>query len=359
MKGQKIYLLDMATQQLTQMSLPNEKPDDFYVSPNRTLLAIHNIIFDDNGDIINKELVIADANGQRLKSIPWEENWRSLEGWKDDQHVLLDVDFDRNNYSLLEVDPFNNEQQRIELYNIAPGWDQYIRTHAPTGMWPGFASLHLDPTYTMSLYPQDIEGDPTHYTYRLWNIAEQRLVLSLESIVKMDGFFYYYPLPAWSPDNSQFALGGIEWYLDEDFKSELFVITKDGQVKQMTNLANFDYEIIATHPSWSPDGRYIAFYLVPDGVGTSRLAVLDTETLELIDYCIPLDRLSVSIPNPPAPLWSPDSKQLLLVDRYGAKNSVIWVRPEQGLSAQVAENIDVVEWFSVGGMWGWMASPEE
>ncbi|MBN1305942.1 MAG: PD40 domain-containing protein [Anaerolineales bacterium] len=361
MKDRKIYLLDMTTQQLTKMSLPNEKPYDFKVSPNRNFIAIDNILLDDEGRVSGQELVIADASGQRLKSIPWEENWRSLLGWKDDQHVLLSVDFDRNNYSLLEIDPFNDERQRIELHNIAPGWGEYIKTYAPTGIWPGFASLLLDPTYTMSIYPQDIEGDPTHYTYRLWNIAEQRLVLNLESIVKMDNFFYYYPLPAWSPDNAQFALGGIEWYLDKGYKSELFVITRDGQVKQMTNLANFDDEIIATYPSWSPDGRYIAFYLVPDGIGTSRLAVLDTKSLKLIDYCIPLDVLSAGIPNPPVPLWSPDSKQLLLLDtNYETQlNRVLWVSPGQGLAAQVAEDIDLVQWFITGGMWGWMAAPEE
>ncbi len=332
------------------------------VSPNRNFIAIDNILYDDAGNRSGHELVIADASGERLKSIPWEENWRSLLGWKDDQHVLLSVDFDRNrnNYSLLKIDPFNDERQRIELTNIAPGWDQYIKTHAPTGIWPGFASLLLDPTYTMSLYPQDMEGNPTHYTYRLWNIAEQQLVLSLESIMKMDNFFYYYPLPAWSPDNAQFALGGIEWYLDEDFKSELFVITKDGHVTQMTNLASLGYEIIATYPSWSPDGRYIAFYLVPDGIGTSRLAILDTETLELIDCCMPLDVLSAGIPSPPTPLWSPDSKQLLMLGDYLSEhNRVLWISLEQGIAAQVAEDIDVVQWFIVGGMWGWMAAPEE
>ncbi len=106
----------------------------FVISHNNTLLAIHNLILDDKGDTINMELVIADASGERLKSIPWEENWRSLLGWKDDQHVLLSVDFDRNrnNYSLLEIDPFNDERQRIQLTNIAPGWDEYIKTHAPT-----------------------------------------------------------------------------------------------------------------------------------------------------------------------------------------------------------------------------------
>ena len=63
----------------------------------------------------------------------------------------------------------------------------------------------------MSLCPQPIEHDDENKdrTYHLWNIAELRLVLSLDTIVNMGYFSYYYPLPGWSPDGSQFALGGL------------------------------------------------------------------------------------------------------------------------------------------------------
>jgi WD40-like Beta Propeller Repeat len=360
-----IFLLDMTTQQISQLSSLEETVSPWGVSPDRSLMAIKFFSDGENNSTVYK-LVITDASGQRLKTIPWKNDWGySLLGWVDNQHLFLNVNPDlEKDFSLWKFNPFTETQEGITLQNTAPGWNDFFKT-APissTAFWPGRSTIWLDSRYTMAIYPRNIDEENERFTYNLWNIEEQRLVLSMDSMVNLLSGLPFYPEPAWSPDDSRVALGGIVWRGDTHNKNvtELFIITRSGQVKQMTHLARLDGNMAISSPSWSPDGRFIAFYLYPDANGNSDLAILDTYTEKLTDYCISVNSSMGIFPQPPAPLWSPDSKQLLLVDEYGYdQNSVIWVNPEQGLAAHILEDIVVEYWYSPSEMWGWMAAPEE
>lgn len=132
------------------------------------------------------------------------------------------------------------------------------------------------------------------------------------------------PEVAWSPDGSRAAIVGTVSYqeqrtaLDLVYNDEIFIVTKDGQrVDQTTNFAQIyspqSYHIY--NLVWSPDGRSISFWLVnwtePLG-GYARLFVLNTQTKQMTDYCVWSkhdDNVYFG------PIWSPDSKQLLIENR--------------------------------------------
>ena len=87
--------------------------------------------------------------------------------------------------------------------------------------------------------------------------------------------------------------------------------------------------------------------------------ILDTETYKITDYCVPQEPDFFLFPRAPISLWSPDSKQLLLLDGHETyHNRVIWVSPEQGLTVQMTEEIDMTGVISQP-MWGWMSTLEE
>jgi Tol biopolymer transport system component len=84
----------------------------------------------------------------------------------------------------------------------------------------------------------------------------------------------------------------------------------------------------------------------------ASLAVLDTETLEITDYCVEVEVSDEWIEGwPPAPIWSPDGKQILVVDQQELYYSqVIWVDLENGVSARMGKD---------KGAAGWMLAPGE
>jgi hypothetical protein len=70
-----------------------------------------------------------------------------------------------------------------------------------------------------------------------------------------------------------------------------------------------------------------------------RVALLDTETLQVTDYCIPVGKQQLYQP----PIWSPDSTQFLVVDRHEENHRrVILVDIVQGFAAVIAEDMEPV-----------------
>lgn len=227
--------------------------------------------------------------------------------------------------------------------------------------WRGWESPVYDPSRTVAMYPRIINEDSKLITYDLWDVSQQKLVTSLDSIINVNIAGDYYPVPDWSPDGSQFTIvGGVEEMdTGEITGRELFRVTRDGQVEQLTQLSSYA-NVWATSHSWSPDGRYIALYInsVDVSEDEAHLAVLDTETLTLTDYCVKAHYYDESFGDDtvryysPAPIWSSDGTQLLVVDRFLFYwNTVTWVDLEHRIAAQLIDDDRIVG--------GWMLAPGE
>ncbi len=120
--------------------------------------------------------------------------------------------------------------------------------------------------------------------------------------------------PQWSPDAQQLVFTGF----NNGF-SDLFIINRDGTgLRRLTNDKYADL-----HPSWSPDGRTIAFVTDRGGetnfdllrFGNLRIALyhLDTGTMELLGNMDAGKNIN--------PVWAPDGRSLAFVsDRSGIAN---------------------------------------
>jgi Tol biopolymer transport system component len=128
--------------------------------------------------------------------------------------------------------------------------------------------------------------------------------------------------PAISPDGSQIAFTS-----ERDGNKELYVMNADGtDQRRLTNdggkVADMNVDEVDENPSWSPDGRRIAFdssrdgqfeiySIQPDGTGLKRLT----------------DRQSLDA----APAWSPDGKWIAFIsDRANKNYRDIWVMNPDG-----------------------------
>jgi dipeptidyl aminopeptidase/acylaminoacyl peptidase len=223
--------------------------------------------------------------------------------------------------------------------------------------WGGWNGVVYDPMLKFAIYPHTVGTTDQTYTYALWDLTKQKLVASLENIFTNFPARNFYPMPRWSPDGSHFVFVGGVFPLDPSsdiYKLELYQVDRGGQAEQLTHLSG-DVYIWDSSLSWSPDGRYIAFFIGPPlGAATQKaqVAVLDTVTLDVTKYCISIsfhgfDGGVYGTGFPPPPIWSPDSKQFLVEDWYQKEHRhTILVDIVHGSAAQLADDMEPMAWLS-------------
>ena len=134
----------------------------------------------------------------------------------------------------------------------------------------------------------------------------KRLQLLLSNISLSSG-------PRWSPDGQQALVIGLPDFPNFGY-FEFYTISRSGEVARLTDLGAYKAKIsinrIRISYSWSPDGRYIAFWITIDEDPVERLAVLDVSTHSVVNYCVPGLKPLGAYP----PIWSSDGQQMVVYD---------------------------------------------
>ena len=105
---------------------------------------------------------------------------------------------------------------------------------------------------------------------------------------------------AWSPDGTEIA-----WSAGVSDREDLFATDlKTGNTRQLTSLPGRE-----AYPTYSPDGRYLAFIHVKDD---GFLRVIDTKTDNVADVSKTRDLGSIGVNWTSTPQWSPNSNGLLV-----------------------------------------------
>jgi Tol biopolymer transport system component len=131
--------------------------------------------------------------------------------------------------------------------------------------------------------------------------------------------------PVWSPDATRLALIAAPTPLNRDHRDALFIVTLGTQTVEKVTSGSGPHRTAA----WSPDGTTIAFAfqpasagplgdgIVPQPIGLFHLMLLDVATRQVRDVASPaFDR------NAGAPLWSPDSRQVIFSTEDGVYQEV-------------------------------------
>jgi hypothetical protein len=339
----------IAVNAATQASTPLVVKDsdnllDPVVSPSGKSLAYNHVRYDGQGSIIAEELEVVAANGAVQAKVPWQADWVSIAGWLDEDRLVIGfikghVGFENDVISLLVVNPFTGRQESLkaappDIYDINP-----------IPHWEGWGPHVYDPTLTQAAYLQLVDG--IYWAYALWDSKSAQTLVSVEMVDNERR-------PVWSPTGQQFVLAGspienLAW-----LKFELYAFDRTGEISKLTNLAAYYPTTYIQSYSWSADGRQIAFWLNADiqpdqdqQYGPQNLAVLDTQTLQVTNYCIPGDFSTSRATLVSAPIWSPDGRQLIVENRYAEKTSrVILVDIAGKFAAQISDNMEPIGWMT-------------
>lgn len=342
----KVYTADASTLDVVELTKDDEIAFSIAISPDRQIVAYE--LYSRNEDI--SKLVLMDSLGEIQLVIPWVENWTFISSWLDNQRLLIN-DYDelsdgnpwlaaKEFSTFLAVNPFTGEQELLQ-----PDFPN-IYSHHMFPSWTGFGSTVYSPDLNRVVYvsADTVDGG---FHYIVWDIDEQYSLADFRVIIGDQN------IPKWSPDGEKVAIAFNLFYNDSNNwpAYDLYLISQDGNVKQVTDLSKYyTWNHIGSH-SWSLDSKYIAFWYsgwteqpeYSDLNFNQQLAVVDTETNDLSIYCV-TGRLRGDGTVPP-PVWSPDGRQILIESPLSEYHSqVLLLDLDRKTVAGIGEDMTPIGW---------------
>ena len=139
-------------------------------------------------------------------------------------------------------------------------------------------------------------------------------------------------MPAWSPEGTRIAFASRD--RGQDFEISLVSITQDLLDIQGDILKLTDNEFDDLQPTWSPDGRQIAFYS-QRGIYSDIYVINADGTDE--------NQLTENLSNDKDPAWSPDGSLIAFVSNRDNDNEIYVMKPDGSDQRALTDN-DSNEW---------------
>lgn len=322
-----LFLKNLQNGGETALATPNDTVSDIRISPDNTTIGYQL----GNPKTQEWRVVVADAQGQRKSDTVRSEGFFILGKWVNNESILLLTD-----PPFVVFNPATQQQ-------VSFGFDDF----------PGYAfnsnnnrTIEFDKTLEKAAYKN------TNDKVSIYDIPSKKVIAEVDN----------HPNPSlmaqWAPDGSKVAVNTtIELTAKEDDNSEdIFIITRDGQISRATRLTDHFGKLVAISKaglSWSPDGRYLGFWVIypQNGYENWELVVNDTVTQKITNYCIlnqyehTWNATHYLLP----PVWSPDGKYLLVENRYNDTESRTLIL---NLANQAAYQIEENKFPA-----GWVAAP--
>jgi dipeptidyl aminopeptidase/acylaminoacyl peptidase len=302
-------------------------PQDLTVSPDHNWLAYLGAV---TSSSIEYSLIVQSADGQQRLSFPHDRNqWDTLFYWLNNQWLVL-VKHNSGLDTLVLFNPFTEEKQILP-----PKYPDLLQNDQEWWNWPTITVY--DPTMERVVY--------VGYTQE----TGQKLVFwdrqANEAVLELPHLGYTYDPPLWSPDGKEFIfVKSPETLPPNRWDEEIIQVSWDGKVSQLTHLSDFYEHTKIDSYSWSPNGKYLAFWLWTGIKGESynraELTVLDVTNRSVTNYCI-----STEINVPQTPIWSPNNQQLAIevVTLDNSINSIL-VDIAKKYAAQITKDVTPLGW---------------
>jgi hypothetical protein len=320
--------------QQKRYDLPNSDVCFSSVSPDGKLLACERYT---SVPSTNISLVFYSPGGKIVKKIPMQKDWFASM-WLNSEYFTVSLTRDPNEVPpTLLIDPYTG-QQKLLLSNF-PG----LKVFAGAARSPfhfGSRSVVYDPTIELAVYPQTT--DDGHSFIVLWDLQAQK------ALAKVEDLYPFLNHPVWSNDGKKFVVSVATYrnMVNDDSIDEVFSISRDGQIQQITHFGDFYSNVHIETGSLSPDGKFLAINVTYDHPGPDQkysFLVINLETQEVIDYCIPPDSGNTAF-------WSLDNRYLAVgeLGKSGQVIQSILINMQNATATQISDSAFPI---------GWMISP--
>ena len=241
--------------EITKTIITPTDPNPFFshvaFSPDGQWFAYEDVTLKEGAyEILSRRLKIVSANGQEMPVSRWEPDWR-LYRWNDPETLVLELNSDLDPeekiwtgdepHTLILFKPLTGETKELVLPAIHNPYRGDLLIKGP--------QENYDPTFQRVAY---LYGDPvsSYMHFSLWDVGADELLWKRRSGIDM--LFG----TNWSPDGQRLAVASEV----EDLKAELFLVSRDGQEQQVTDLKSVfpGMNITIGDFDWSPDGRFIS-----------------------------------------------------------------------------------------------------
>jgi Tol biopolymer transport system component len=254
---------------------------NFTVSPDGNKLAYLETTYGQGGSGITKTVLwVVNAHGDVLRKITFNYGiWYPR--WLDNEWLIFYIWETDKNGQVLMVNPFKHEQHYV--------WNNLPRFFAGYTTWGMTWLVEYSPNLEWTVYYGSGETNSGRGAI-VRDITHNKNIWESED----------YGDIAWAPDGDEVAI--TTYYPTANsfgIEGNIFILNREGVVKQI-----FDQKLLInapTNPSWSPDGRYIAFW------NDHTTSLYNKQTGQVFDYCID-DRWDLH----QTPVWSPDSSQFVI-----------------------------------------------
>ena len=184
---------------------------------------------------------------------------------RDNQNTeIFSIDFDGYNSKKITND---------NTLNLTPAW-------SPTGRW--------------LIYTSYAGNNPDLVMIDRYNKLQRRVLLRMSGLNAA---------PSWSPVDDRLCL-----VLSKDENSEIYILENNRKLRRLTRHFNID-----TSPTWSPDGKKIAFTSDRSGRGAPQIYIMDA----LLGDKGGVERISYNSSYNDNPAWSPDGDKIAYTARVG------------------------------------------
>jgi Tol biopolymer transport system component len=348
--GQSIVLMGENNLRIPENFEGNPKNSEQSVSPDGNLLIYRQSKY----KTAQSKIVIVTSNGQVVHDFPDQDSWVLGVAWLSDEYIRYPIQSQTNSEQIelyaLNIQTGQLHELRTDLPNIAdngsPDWgvDSWLIYF---GIKKG-VNIVYDPSLTRVAYPGIREQYP-FYPVSLYDIQNDKELAVLDIASAGDA--------KWSPDGKYFSIIGSE---ESRLEQDIYIASRDGgQFTLLTNLAKLYPKLIFGSYSWSPDSQKIAFWIDADGVDNmeandNSLILLDLATKQMVDLCIrgygqnlPYNlNSSVSFMMHGQPVWSPDSKKLLVTSYDADVQKIVdfLIDLENNTAYQVAVDLEPIGW---------------
>ncbi len=280
-------------------------------SPDRKLFAYEAL----NDDLFST-LIVLDANGKVVFTLPWDEKWGGFY-WLNNQQIEFPFFWDGY---------WQGASPVSDVVNVVTGQHETIAPELMDPWIPGGSLVPMlvvwktiyDPTLSVVGY---IRGYEPEQSFVLWDLKDNH------ELWQLNKWSTRTVRPVWTPDGEKLAVVVLNQKEDEWDRFELYLVDRKGRAEKWIDISGY-FKNAAININWSPDGRYLS--IAPNE--KQSLLILDTQTGELLDYCIPAEVGYNST------IWSPDSTQILLPRQSTADNPSIILDIKNKEAAYITDN---------------------